>query len=244
MDLNKIGKFIAEKRKEKNLTQEQLGNLLLVDRRTISKWENGIYAPDISLLETLASSLDVSVNELLHGEKEFKNKKDIDNSNFIETIKYYNKNYNKKIQKYFVLILLVLFTFMIVYVGINKYFSYKIQHLSNVTGNYEVDGIIVHNNLKEIIFLNQIIYNDVNTGTDLEKKVSDLKISLYLNNALLNTQNLEYSEKTFLNDAINDIKFSYIEIETKEKKNNFYLLVEYTDEKGDIIIDKIILDIR
>lgn len=50
MDTKKIGKFISENRKRKGLTQEQLGNILGVSNKTISRWENGNYMPDLSLL--------------------------------------------------------------------------------------------------------------------------------------------------------------------------------------------------
>ena len=49
MDTKKIGKFISENRKRKGLTQEQLGNILGVSNKTISRWENGNYMPDLSL---------------------------------------------------------------------------------------------------------------------------------------------------------------------------------------------------
>ena len=50
MNLGKVGKFIAEKRKEKGYTQEKMGEMLGVNGKTISKWERGVNAPDISLL--------------------------------------------------------------------------------------------------------------------------------------------------------------------------------------------------
>ena len=50
MDTKRIGKFISENRKRKGLTQEQLGNILGVSNKTISRWENGNYMPDLSLL--------------------------------------------------------------------------------------------------------------------------------------------------------------------------------------------------
>ena len=49
MDNNKIGKFIASVRKEKNLTQQELGNKLFVTDKAVSKWERGLSLPDISL---------------------------------------------------------------------------------------------------------------------------------------------------------------------------------------------------
>ena len=69
MDQIKIGKFIATLRKEKELTQEQLGEKLGVTNKTISRWENGNYMPDIEMLSLLAKEFDVSINELISGER-------------------------------------------------------------------------------------------------------------------------------------------------------------------------------
>ena len=69
MDQQKIGKFISEKRKEKNLTQIQLGEMLNVSKNAVSKWERGICMMDISLLEPLSKILEVSVTDILNGEK-------------------------------------------------------------------------------------------------------------------------------------------------------------------------------
>ena len=69
MNQEKIGKFIAECRKEKNLTQEQLAERLGVSNKPISRWENAKTMPDISLFEPLCNELDISFNELLTGEK-------------------------------------------------------------------------------------------------------------------------------------------------------------------------------
>ncbi len=69
MNQIKIGKFIATLRKEKDLTQEQLGEKLGVTNKTISRWENGNYMPDIEMLSLLAKEFDVSINELISGER-------------------------------------------------------------------------------------------------------------------------------------------------------------------------------
>ena len=69
MDQIKIGKFIATLRKEKELTQEQLGEKLGVTNKTISRWENGNYMPDIEILSLLSKEFDVSINELISGER-------------------------------------------------------------------------------------------------------------------------------------------------------------------------------
>ena len=55
-------------RKEKGLTQEQLGAKFGVSGKSVSKWERGVNAPDIAILEKLSNELNVSINELLKGE--------------------------------------------------------------------------------------------------------------------------------------------------------------------------------
>ena len=67
MDQIKIGKFIAECRKKKNLTQSQLAEKLGITDRAISKWENGRAMPDSSLMISLCNILEITVNDLLSG---------------------------------------------------------------------------------------------------------------------------------------------------------------------------------
>ena len=79
MDQLKIGKFIAECRKQKKITQAQLSEKLNITDKAVSKWERGISMPDSSIMLELCDILGISVNELLSGEKigaENHNKKD------------------------------------------------------------------------------------------------------------------------------------------------------------------------
>ena len=69
MNQKKIGKFIQERRKIKELTQVELAEKLGVSNRTISSWENGNSLPDYSMFQDLCNELDISINELLSGEK-------------------------------------------------------------------------------------------------------------------------------------------------------------------------------
>ena len=64
-----IGKFIADERKKKGYTQTDLADKLGISNRTVSKWETGNGFPDVSLLLPLCEELDISVNELLSGER-------------------------------------------------------------------------------------------------------------------------------------------------------------------------------
>ena len=69
MDQIIIGKFIAEERKRKGYTQKQLSEKLGISDKTISKWECGNGFPEVSLLLPLCGELDITVNELLSGER-------------------------------------------------------------------------------------------------------------------------------------------------------------------------------
>lgn len=69
MNQEKIGRFIAENRKAKKLTQEELAEKLGITNKSISKWENGNCLPDSSLFKPLCKILGISINELFAGEK-------------------------------------------------------------------------------------------------------------------------------------------------------------------------------
>ena len=83
MDQLKIGKFIADCRKRKNLTQMQLAEKLGITDKAISKWERGIAMPDSSIMLELCDILGISVNELLSGEKINMEKNDQNNEQLL-----------------------------------------------------------------------------------------------------------------------------------------------------------------
>lgn len=67
MDTKKIGQFLAQLRRERELTQEQLGERLGVTNKTVSRWENGNYLPPVEMLQALSEYYAVSINEILSG---------------------------------------------------------------------------------------------------------------------------------------------------------------------------------
>ncbi|MDR7870446.1 MAG: helix-turn-helix domain-containing protein [Tissierellaceae bacterium] len=69
MNQKNIGLFLRDLRKEKDLTQEQLAEILGVSNRSISRWENGVNMPDIDLVIEMAKFYDVSIEEMLDGER-------------------------------------------------------------------------------------------------------------------------------------------------------------------------------
>ncbi len=69
MDMQRIGSFLKELRKENNLTQDELGERIGVTNKTVSRWENGNYLPPVEMLQVLANLFGVSINEILNGER-------------------------------------------------------------------------------------------------------------------------------------------------------------------------------
>ena len=92
MNQEKIGLFISELRKEKNLTQKDLGDLLDITDNSVSKWERGINAPDISQLKRIASIFNITVGELLNGERNFK-KRENNNGERVLEVKNLSKSF-------------------------------------------------------------------------------------------------------------------------------------------------------
>lgn len=96
MNQEKIGKFIATCRKEKKITQSELSEQLGVTDRSVSNWETGKNMPDLSLFKPLCKILDITINELLSGEKLSKEKyQEKFEENIVNTIDYSAKKVNK-----------------------------------------------------------------------------------------------------------------------------------------------------
>lgn len=101
MNQEKIGKFILKLRKEKNMSQLDLADKIGVTDRAISKWENGKGLPDISLMQPLCKELNITINDLLSGERvDNKDYQEKFEENVLKAIKYSNKLVIKSILFY------------------------------------------------------------------------------------------------------------------------------------------------
>jgi len=113
MSTKKIGKFIAEKRRERNYTQAQLAEMLGVTSKTISRWENGNYMPDLSMLMPLCEILGIQVEELLKGENEVagKSREELEKEYYEKRIKEQRSQRLETIASYVFLGIFVIFVF-------------------------------------------------------------------------------------------------------------------------------------
>ena len=180
MNYDKIGEFIHEKRKEKNLTQKALADKIGVTDKAVSKWERGLGCPDVAILEVLANELGVSILELLKGrisENEVIKVTEV-NDYVKETINYSKHTTKDKIKNIInkVIIILVVFIacLLLVLNGINMYklnqiytYDFNDDQALKLKENYK----ILQNNIN-VIKNNQGKYSDEdykNIVKDLEK---------------------------------------------------------------------------
>lgn len=115
MDNEKMGNIIREARKKKGLTQKDIATHLNITDRAVSKWERGICAPDLALLEPLADILDISITELITGEVELStdNKATVDFA-VKETIQYSKKEKSKTKKKIIMFVLIGIFIILLI----------------------------------------------------------------------------------------------------------------------------------
>lgn len=170
MDQVKIGKFIAEKRKEKKLTQEQLAEQLNISKNAVSKWERGLNLPDVSIMQDLCKILEITLNELFIGEKivdeKYKEVADnnllnaLENSSF--TLKEKIDFYKKKWKKEHISKMVLCFISWIVLIFALKFQNVEIYIIGTIAGMLSI--------LFYIVLYNQMmIYVENNAYKKIEK---------------------------------------------------------------------------
>lgn len=151
MNQEKIGMFIAKCRKEKGLTQIELGEELSVSYKAVSKWENGRSMPDISIMQDLCNILDISLNELFAGEKiKEKDVKKESENNILNLLKINYSGKNKRKILLIIIVLLIIFFLIIIskmllikygfmYNDALKYTQVYISGEGNIKGDVDIN---------------------------------------------------------------------------------------------------------
>ena len=200
MDQVKIGKFISECRKKKKLTQEELAEKLGVTNKSVSRWENGKTMPDYSVINLLCNELDISINELLSGEKikesNYENKA---NENLDSILKEY---YKMKKQKRIIKIGLLIVSLLLLISIIKIILVMGIVSLSMLIPSKEITGI---DNYDKSYYIEKY-------GGDL-----DSNLSIFPDNKD-NLIDAEFSSSLQTNLFDSD---GYILLKTKYNKNDF-----------------------
>ena len=197
MNQEQIGKFISTLRKEKNMTQIELANKLGITDRAISKWENGRGLPDVSLFEPLCKELNISINELLKGEKgEYKKDENLS----IEALTNYNKYLKQKEKRKFILVAVVLMIVLLSFLSfttlsLNKTF-FKTRYSSDI-----VSGV-------NIPIPKYSYYRGTGGFEEFTTKLKTLKqpdeVNILIDKYLNTLQKIEYKNETYYFDPDNN----------------------------------------
>ena len=236
MDPLKTGKLISEARKKLNLTQKNLADKLYVSDKAVSKWERGICFPDISVLIPLTEILNISLYDLLKGEK--MNKKDVEET-LKDTINYSTNEIERNKKKYTLISIISILAIIIVSVCIII-----------VNNNSELSGIIDRDEIYDISYYEEyktdLLNNDGNkiemildrlplSWGERKFKVNDKEIIISYDvsfNKVVDAYNDElYVKRAIINNAT--VLFTAIsDLEKVKVKFNDYI---YTTSKKDFL---------
>ena len=220
-DLVKIGKYISILRKNKGYTQKALGELIDVNDKTISKWEQGSIAPDITILKSLAKVLDTSIDDLLSGGNQ-----DLDIKG-TTTIKKNNKSFLP-------IILSIVFGIVIALVAvvyIEQYYRVNYKEIK-IRDEFAIDGFIISNKSQNYFVIKDILYQSDEIGTDIEGEINNLQI-------VIENDNKEIFNTTYLIDdtmSINKFFNNYVIVLNLDKnyKDNLTINILFYDNQNEV----------
>ena len=173
MDIESISNIIRTKRKEKNLTQEELASRLKVTEKAISRWETGRGTPDISLLIPLSNELDISVSEILNGKED-----DKVNNNIEEIINYIgvSKKKKSKLPLIITIILSIIILFLYLYYLKCEYSSLHIPYYNEFIINLFFIGSVIGLNS----FISNYYFDKVEDKNKLKIIAHTISLVIYL----------------------------------------------------------------
>lgn len=234
MDNKKIGKLIADLRKQKGMTQQELGDKIGVGFRAVSKWERGLTLPDIGNINELSKILGITSDELLKGELNKENK--------------LKKKPSSKIIKIIIAIIsiIVLITSLLIYQN-NKTYAYS---LSNTTDEYNIEGELIFKGKDISIIINNIQFKSEEFSSTIIQNyeyVINSGENLIFRKGYINLTNL-LNEKISIKEFIKNFNINYIG-KTKLKRNKILkdgidIDFIFLDENNDQINQKIKMSIN
>lgn len=206
--MNNIGQIIKKLRKRNGLTQSKLAEIIHVSDKTISKWELGLSVPESDILVKLSEYFNVSVEDLIKGNKKILITKDI-----------------KK--KRIMVGTLICLIFILSILLFNSYYKRKSDiYVLSGNDNYSLNGLIYNTSKKQVIELNNLS-TKLDFGNDLTQEIT---IILKSNNTIINS--LEFDNETPLS-PVNDylLKFDL----SLSGKADYYLLTSQINDLSLVI---------
>lgn len=220
MNPEKVGKFIKNLRKQNNLTQKDLAEKYGVTYQAVSKWENGINLPDVSLIREMSKDFNINIEDILDGEY---NSKKQDKNKIIRTL-----------SMSVLALVIILLTLLFVIKNVNNDNSFNFKTLSSTCSAFNVTGSIAYDKEKSSIYISQVDY----CGGDDEIIYQEIDCNLYEKNGTTNTLINECDKKNnvTLEEFLKDLKLKidnysqvcknytddslYLEINAKDNNNN------------------------
>ena len=204
-------------RKERNITQKELADLIGVSDRTISKWENGSTVPDLETIKKLCNELGISPDSIVKSEKNYKDR-------LQDFKRMVGKFLNYILKNIFLIGFIVVFILLLAYF-INNYNTIRIYNLTYESENITFeDGYFFKTKVLNIITINNINLEKIN----YEPTSTKIELYTYLNG----DKHVIYESDTLNNIYIEESK-SYSDLLTKDVieniKNNLYIKVYTTD---------------
>ena len=218
MDNNKIGKFIASRRKEKGLTQQELGNNLFVTDKAVSKWERGLSLPDITIIEKLANELDTDIYSILQVEK----KDDINIEKILQEERIKIKRQLKR--KTLIFVIPIIFVGCIILFKLIP-FGYNIEHIRYT----HTENKIINLGVPKFSFLKKNNENSYSYKSFRGKSILKSELKNYVNTL----EHISCNNTTYFYDSDANITI----IDYYVKGNIFYNTISYNIRNGNYCND-------
>lgn len=233
MNQEKIGKFIASERKKRKLTQIELAEKIGVSNSAVSKWETGNGMPDYSVFNNLCKEFNITVNELLAGERNSK-----DNNVISEYIRVKDKKNKLNIIITILISLLIILCVIFGTFFFNSYKSITMYEFVGENDNFRYDNATyLESKIKTIFTGGQFkIVNSIIS----EEDILDKKLAIKDNDKYYNFGNV-YPGSLSYEDYLYGDKFSIAEL--RHLPNDLYLIVWYRFD-GEILYDVIKLEYK
>ena len=249
MNQFKIGEYITKLRKEKGLTQEELGEKLGISDKSVSKWERGIHLPDLNNLVPLADILGTNVNDLLNGgitsvESSVKNDEMV-----VNNIKVYSNKYKKKYVFMFFSFIVVVILLISSIFFFSNYNKNKVYYLYGSDEYYSATGYLILNPERDILIVRNIEYRGSESNTNQEPKLISINISVVLNDMVLNTFNNDMvsQEPHEISDVLKNTSIVIDDSNIKEidvdEKTQVKMIIEYIDTNQNYEVNELVFEL-
>ena len=225
MNPDKVGKFIKKLRKDNNLTQKELADKYGVTYHAVSKWENGINLPDVTLIREMSKDFNICVEDILDGEISNKKKK-------------------KGLLIFIILIIIICILIYLLLININDSFNFKT--VSSSCNEFKVSGSLAYNKNKSSIYISNINY----CGGDDNTLYKEIQCNLYESH---NNSNIKISScksetgNIKLEDYLNKVELNiddYKQDCSKYSDNSLYLEINAIQKDNKVITYKVPLKLN